>query len=1430
MKTSPLYAALLAVLMLPPLAQAQFPKLLEDWKAWATWDETKHEGKPTPFNNPAQLLPLWYSPVEIQAQASGGSFAFTVDARGHEWAALPGDAQCWPQGVTLDDQPATVVSRDGVPCVEITAGRKAVVKGNFQWSAMPQSVHLPMQIGVLNLQLNSQPVESPVWDAEGRLWLQRTGTEPADKDFLSVKVYRLISDGSPQWLHTQVELSVAGKSREEALGHLLPEGWRLSSVESAVPCAVDDAGRLKVQVRAGKWVIKVAAFRTSPAKTVSYAKDAKPLVAEELVGLQHEPSFRLVEISGIPAVDVAQTTFPDPWRQYPVHQWTTGQAFQIEEKMRGMGVRKPQGITIRRSFWLDEDGKNMTYQDELSGQGQQTWRLDAAAGHKLGAVKIGGTGQLITKSPTNGAEGVEIRDRNLSLQAVGRLERSAHIAATGWQHDAETLNAALNLPPGWRMLAVFGADFSHGDWLTSWSLFDVFLLLIVTLAVWKSWGWKTAAVGLLGILITYHELNAPRLTWMLLIIVLAAARWLPVTILPKLVNALKMAVLLLFALNAAPFIIQQIQQALYPQLEPYRTTWQDNEWGNDVGLAGGFQVATADAPAPMQERLRVESNVISGVLRKSASYEGKLSNSNLLYDNKAKIQTGPAVPQWKWREVSFGWRGPVAADEKISLWLIPSSVERLIGLSRVGLILLLVWLLLGRGRDLPRLPKMPLGGGRSPHPSPLPESESTLQTSRSHGEREPAGAAALAGSDSEEHVDHSLQRPAGATALSLAPARRVEDSSTTFRGEGRGEGTSLGLFPAASTSVLLLALLIILGSAQAQMPSEEMLKQLRERVLEARPLKAQRAEIPQVRLKLTGHRLEMEVEIHASELVAVPLPGKLPAWSPVSVGDAVTMRHEGYLWVLATPGVQTVKVAGIIPPGAEWQWSFLLKPRQVQIDAAGWTVTGMKPNGVPEDQVFFVEQNRTASAEAAYDQKDFFPVVRIERELELGLIWQARTRVKRLSPTGKAISLSVPLLAGERVMSAGMNADKGRIEVRFGAGEEEVGWESEIAPVPELSLLAEASESWVERWTLTASPVWNIHHDGLAPVYEARQTQLVPTWTPWPGETVKLTISRPEAVLGATTTVHQARQTTRLGDRQHSTELTLQVQASLGEDFRIDLPAEATITTLRVRGQELPVRREGSAVIIPVRPGDQQIDMEWKTTSPLTFKMPTDAITLPVMASNITTTVDMPASRWLLMASGPMRGPAVRFWGLAISATLLGWLLAKIKISPLKAHEWSLLLLGFMQLPLFIGAAVVLWFFALAWRGTAGSMIKVPTLFNLVQIILAFASVIALLCMLAVVHEGLLGRPEMFVTGYGSTTNHLQWFQDHTADGLLPRPVVISVSIWVYRALMLGWALWLAARVLRWLPWAAKQLSEGGLWKHGEAKKPGAPPPLPKLS
>ena len=384
-----------------------------------------------------------------------------------------------------------------------------------------------------------------------------------------------------------------------------------------------------------------------------------------------------------------------------------------------------------------------------------------------------------------------------------------------------------------------------------------------------------------------------------------------------------------------------------------------------------------------------------------------------------------------------------------------------------------------------------------------------------------------------------------------------------------------------------------------------------------------------------------------------------------------------------------------------------------------------------------------------------------------------------------------------------------------------------MTPAPTLTLTAESAESWVESWNLIASPIWNVKTDGLAPVYEAQQAELTPVWRPWPGESVTLAISRPEAIQGATTTIHRAEHATELGDRQRTSTLSLHIQASLGDDFRLTLPTEAEVTSLRLQNQELPVRLDGGQLVVQVRPGDQTLNLAWKTPGRLTTRSGTDPVVLPVPASNITTTLTVPESRWLLWADGPVRGPAVRFWSLALASILLGVLLARAPLSPLRGYQWAILLLGFMQLPLVIGGGIILVFFALAWRGAHGAEKLRGIPFNLLQIVLLGASVIALLAMLAVVHQGLLGRPEMFVTGYGSTTHHLKWFQDRTADGSLTQPRILSVSIWFYRALMLAWALWLARSVLRWIPWAARQLQAGCLWSSTPAPTPAKPPPLP---
>ncbi|MBI2993807.1 MAG: hypothetical protein HYY48_06475 [Gammaproteobacteria bacterium] len=58
----------------------------------------------------------------------------------------------------------------------------------------------------------------------------------------------------------------------------------------------------------------------------------------------------------------------------------------------------------------------------------------------------------------------------------------------------------------------------------------------------------------------------------------------------------------------------------------------------------------------------------------------------------------------------------------------------------------------------------------------------------------------------------------------------------------------------------------------------------------------------------------------------------------------------------------------------------------------------------------------------------------------------------------------------------------------------------------------------------------------------------------------------------------------------------------------------------------------------------------------------------------------------------------------------------------------------------------------------------------------------------------------------------MNWYQDRSGP-LLPQAWILSVPLWVYRALMLAWALWLAFALLRWLKWGWSCWSRDGYWK-----------------
>lgn len=1347
------------------------PDALRPWESWATWNDP-HRFCPSPWNDGARHRCHWPGRLSLAVSNGGGGFEISVRVFGPSWVPLPGGPGAWPLEVMSGTEAVPVLERAGVPSVRLSPGTH-VLHGGYRWNALPQRIPIPGEVGLLSLVLEGRAVEQPAWDAQGFLWFRRDGlAESGERDFLSLKIHSVLEDGIPLWFRRELELTVSGRSREVELGHVLPEGWKLSLLEAAIPVAVDANGRLKAQVRAGKWTIRADAFRMDNPDQIRFGPGVKPAAAEELFAFRSRPEFRVLEIGGVPSIDVSQTPFPEKWRELPVYRWDTSGAVRLEQRLRGMGDQKPAGLSIQREWWLDEDGGGLTFRDRIGGAMQQVWRLDVAPGSELGSVRSAGEGQLITRNPQTGAPGIELRTRQLNLEATGRMPFTPTFPATGWQSDADAVGVVLNLPPGWRLFALTGADWVSGDWLTAWTLLDLFLLLIFSLTVFRLWGVGPALLAFLAFGLAYHEAGAPRFPWLVLLVPIALERAVTRGWGRTAVRVARNGVVLALVLLLAPFIAQQVQQALYPQLEVVRAPRGLFARGRAYP-----QPVVTGAELPVQQAVSaMEETAASPGTRQARGPWSKVQSLNLAYDAQARIQTGPGVPQWNWRQVQFGWNGPVRSGQQVRLVLVPLWIERLLTVTRIGLLLALAAVLLRPRRN--RTPETPSTGG------------SAAGT---------AGPAALA-----------LLVLLGASCVFPGAARAADPVQTS--------GT-------ASTGASFL-------------PDAEMLAKLRERLLAVPDAFPHAADIPLVSVTLEGRRLVLEAEIHAGALVAVPLPGRLPAWSPVGVtvdgaATGAVRRDDGFLWVALSPGVHRVRVEGVLAGSADWECAFLLRPRQVRVVAPGWSVSGIRADGVPEAQVFFSPQQRQGDDQPTYERPDLEAVAQVERQLELGLVWQVRTVVKRLSPVGKAIALRIPLLPGENVLNAGAMVRDGAIEIRIGAQELAAGWESSLGTAARLELVTRTNDVWVERWQLLASPVWNVGISGLSPVFEATNAVLTPVWQPWPGEVVNLAVSRPEAVAGATMTVGRAVQECRIGRRQVTSSLDLELRCSQGDDFMVDLPADAVVTALTHGGKDISVRKDGRRVIIPVRPGEQAVRLEWKVNTGLGARAGVLPVQLPVASANVDTVIHVGEDRWVLWADGPQRGPAVRFWGILVCSLIAAGALGLLPLRPLGRVEWMLLAIGLTQVPLPAALVVVAWLFALAWRGRSEFGQVSMVVHNLVQVALVALTLAAMGVLVFAVGEGLLGDPEMFIAGNGSQRLALRWYLDR-AGVSLPTPSIVSVSIWWYRFLMLLWALWLALALIRWLRTGWGHFSSGGILRRQSARSvpptPAVvvPPPLPR--
>jgi hypothetical protein len=1342
---------ILVSLLLPVAAQSTdvfVPDELQGWQEWVLHDKD-YRACPFYFNGNAaargDFVCAWPGQLEISIDADGGRFSqqWTVYAQ-DAWLPLPGNADYWPHEVSVNGNAAVVVERDGLPAVKVAPGTHRFT-GTFAWDERPGVLPIPGQSGLVALSVNGKRIQRPE-RSTGGLFLGERERETLAQDSVEAEVYRLVVDDVPTRLTTIIRINVAGGVREELFGPALPEGFVPMFIDSPLPVRLESDGKLRVQVRPGRWQIMLTARAPAVINELSLPAAGGNLPDTEVWSYRSNDRLRVTAAEGLPPVDPTQAQVPEQWSQLPAFRIEAGETLSIVERSRGI-VAHDNELGLNRTLWLDFDGGGFVVRDQVSGTMRSEWRLDMAPPYALLSATEYGENLLITRGDEPGETGVELRRSRVDVTGLGRSETRASMPVTGWDARFANVGALLHLPPGHKLLAAPGVDKAPASWVNRWQLLDFFLVLIVTIAAWRLFGPAAGIIALLALALSYHEFDAPAGLWLNLLIAIALMRVAPPGRLRQAVQAYQGISVAILVLVLVPFIAGQLRIAIYPQLEPQ----QDAAYGI-------FPAATVDMPATelMEGRLqKLETMPVTQSLEASDAMRGveadsveeaavaaaKAPRRYSRYAPNAVVQAGPGVPSWQWNSYRLSWSGPVDADQTMRLIVLPRWAVSALRFFEVAMLLLF--------------------------------------------------AAVLAA----EILKKRWTLPGG---LGLGAARS-----------------------AAFLSAGLLALTLSTSMpAEAQTPDRELLRELESRLLQPPDCVPRCAEIAVADVAARGDSIGMTLTVHAAQEVAIPLPGSERGWRPQAIaldGSAaaeILRASNESLWLRVSPGRHTVVLRGAAPPVDSLEIPFPTPPRVIEVDSDGWFAAGIKDRRLLSGslQLTRLQSEQGGDAIPRWESSRFPAFVRVERNLELDLDWRVTTTVVRVAPAQGALTLEIPLIEGESVLSEHVTATGSAVLVSMEPTQRAVTWVSSLRRVSPLTLEATAGEPWSEVWRVGIGSIWHAQFSGVpeSEVRHGNEGARVAEFHPRGGEQLTMMTTRPEASEGTTLAFDAVNLAISQGDRSSTTRLTLQYRSTSGAQHVLRLPPGAEVSEVRIDNRVEPLRTDGRELTVPILPGSHMIAVTWRESEGVDSVAGTPEVDLGAPASNITMRLTLPQNRWLLGTSGPRLGPAVLYWPELAALILFALLLGRVSWTPLKTHHWLLLGLGFSTFNWPVLAVVVAWLLSAGAREQWRTRLPWRQ-YNATQAMFALFTVIALLSIIVSLPGGLLGTPDMHVTGNGSTGNSLVWFADRS-ESALPVASAWSMPIWIYKVLILAWALWLSFALLRWLPWVWRSFAKEGFW------------------
>jgi len=680
-----LFICCLLILLMSNTLHAQvIPDDLEQWQGWVGFKQEFYDC-PYFYNQKISIksahICAWPQSLNLNVKDNNAQFNIHWKIIQDSWVSLPGDKHSWPVNVKINQKSQIIQRQNNRPRIYLKKGSYDI-SGDFSWLKRPESIAIPPEIAGINLSVDENTINFPQRKGYS-LWLgENNSGKKVESNETEFEVNRLIIDGHPMSMYVVLNLYISGIARNEKIGKIANQQLQVTSIGGDVSTYIDKEGYLWAQLKPGQLKINVSFNILDWPEQIPFQAQGKFWPQQEIWAYQDDKNIRITQIKGVQPINPQQSF--SQWDEVPNFLVNSGDIFEIHEQKRGT-LNQTAQLNLYRTMWLSFDGGSYRSTDEIVGDKLGSWRLNGIEGYQLLNAKDHDKNMLITQSE-DGSQGLELRTPEIDLRVNAEFDPSLLTNISPWQASFDKIKSNLYLPYGYLPLAASNVDSSRGIWIEKWKLWDIFIVMLLTVFCFKVLGLKTSIAAFITLILGYHESHMPLLAWANIIIGVALLSIKPNGKIQSLIRSYVIISTLALFMVLAPFLITQVRLSIHPQLEnrldssasyfsPAKKPARDRNRLKEIGRQNIQSYNSANAI--VKKKSFAQTSDDSEELEAITVTGSRIMNQDLInrYQTGAILQAGKGTPQWRTNPILLSWDGPISDNQQFKLLLLPPFVR-----------------------------------------------------------------------------------------------------------------------------------------------------------------------------------------------------------------------------------------------------------------------------------------------------------------------------------------------------------------------------------------------------------------------------------------------------------------------------------------------------------------------------------------------------------------------------------------------------------------------------------------------------------------------------------------------------------------------------------------------------------------------------------